>query len=90
MSQRLPGYGIFTVIGAHVGSQASVPHENVSSAIAIIALWSTLASSMGTTIAGSIWQDKILPYMREETSDVPEKTSRTIDGNTEKLRTEYN
>lgn len=90
MSQLLLGCGAFTVIGARVGSQASVPHEDLSSAIAIIALWSTLASSVGSTIAGSIWQDNMLPYMREEMPDVPEKTLRTIYGSIKKLRTEYN
>jgi hypothetical protein len=89
MSQLLLGCGAFTVIGARVGSQASVPHEDLSSAIAIIALWSTLASSVGSTIAGSIWQDKMLPYMREEMPDVPEKTLRTIYGSIKKLRIEY-
>ncbi|KAH6616644.1 major facilitator superfamily domain-containing protein [Boeremia exigua] len=89
VSQLLLGCGAFTVIGARVGSQASVPHEDLSSAIAIIALWSTLASSVGSTIAGSIWQDKMLPYMREEMPDVPEKTLKTIYGSIRKLRAEY-
>ncbi|KAJ8117418.1 hypothetical protein OPT61_g1372 [Boeremia exigua] len=89
VSQLLLGCGAFTVIGARVGSQASVPHEDLSSAIAIIALWSTLASSVGSTIAGSIWQDKMLDNMRQELPDVPEKTLQTIFGSIKKLRTEY-
>ena len=89
VSQLLLGCGAFTVIGARVGSQASVPHEDLSSAIAIISLWSTLASSVGSTIAGSIWQDKMLPYMREEMPDVPDKTLTSIYGSIKKLRAEY-
>lgn len=89
VSQLLLGCGAFAVIGARVGSQASVPHEDLSSAIAIIALWSTLASSVGSTIAGSIWQDKMLPYMREEMPNVPEKTLKSVYGSIKKLRTEY-
>lgn len=90
MSQVLLGCGAFTVIGARVGSQASVPHEDLSSAIAIFSLWSTLASSVGYTIAASIWTDKMLPFMREELPDVPEKTIKTIYGSIKTLRTKYN
>jgi MFS family permease len=88
-SQLLLGCGAFTVIGARVGSQASVPHEDLSSAIAILSLWSTLASSVGYTIAASIWQEHMLPYMREEMPDVPEKTIKTIYGSIKILRTKY-
>lgn len=88
-SQLLLGCGAFTVIGARVGSQASVPHEDLSSAIAILALWSTLASSVGYTIAASIWTEHMLPFMREEMPDVPEKTIKTIYGSIKTLRTKY-
>ncbi|KAF2177083.1 hypothetical protein K469DRAFT_742693 [Zopfia rhizophila CBS 207.26] len=53
ISQILLGFGAFTVIGARVGSQASVPHEDLSTVIAGLALWSTLGN-------------KMTPYMREE------------------------
>lgn len=89
MSQLLLGCGAFTVIGARVGSQASVPHEDLSSAIAILSLWSTLASSVGYTIAASVWQDKMIPFMREEMPDVPEKTIKSIYGSIKTLRTKY-
>ncbi|CAO2649791.1 Nn.00g010830.m01.CDS01 [Neocucurbitaria sp. VM-36] len=89
MSQLLLGCGAFSVIGARVGSQASVPHEDLSSAIAILSLWSTLASSVGYTIAASIWTDKMLPYMREEIPDAPEKTIQSIYGSIKTLRTKY-
>ncbi|KAH7377401.1 major facilitator superfamily domain-containing protein [Pyrenochaeta sp. MPI-SDFR-AT-0127] len=89
VSQLLLGCGAFTVIGARVGSQASVPHEDLSTAIAILSLWSTLASSVGYTIAASIWTDRMLPYMREEMPDVPEKTLKTIYGSIKTLRTKY-
>lgn len=89
MSQLLLGCGAFTVIGARVGSQASVPHEDLSSAIAILSLWSTLASSVGYTIAASIWTNYMLPYMHEEMPDIPEKTIKTIYGSIKTLRTKY-
>ncbi|KAH5200990.1 hypothetical protein HBH76_014240 [Parastagonospora nodorum] len=89
MSQLLLGCGAFTVIGARVGAQASVPHEDLSSAIAITSLWSTLASSVGYTIAASIWTEHMLPCMREEMPSVPEKTIQTIYGSIKTLRTKY-
>lgn len=89
MSQLLLGCGAFAVIGARVGSQASVPHEDLSSVIAIMSLWSTLASSVGYTIAASIWTEHMLPFMHEEMPNVPEKTIKTIYGSIKTLRTKY-
>jgi MFS family permease len=89
MAQILLGCGSFTVIGARVASQASVPHEDLSSAIAITSLWSTLASSVGSTIAASVWTEYMLPFMREEMPNVPEKTLKKIYGSIKTLRTEY-
>lgn len=70
--------------------QASVPHEDLATLIASLSLCSTLASSVGSTIATSIWQEKMLPAMREEaplgTSD---STLRTIYGSIRDLRTDY-
>ncbi|PSN64979.1 MFS general substrate transporter [Corynespora cassiicola Philippines] len=89
MSQVLLGMGAFTVIGARVGSQASVPHEDLSTVIALLSLWTTLGSSVGYTIAATIWTDRMLPYMREEMPNVPEKTIKTIYGSIKTLRTKY-
>ena len=89
VSQLLLGFGSFQVIGARVASQASVPHEDLSSVIAILSLWSTLGSSVGYTIATSIWTDRMLPFMRAEMPDVPEKTINTIYGSIKVLRTKY-
>ncbi|CAE7200818.1 unnamed protein product [Rhizoctonia solani] len=37
--------GAFSVVGSRVGSQASVPHEDLASVIALLSLWSSLGSS---------------------------------------------
>lgn len=42
VSQVLFCFGAFDVVGARVGAQASVPHEDVATVIASLALWSTL------------------------------------------------
>ncbi|KAH7120865.1 major facilitator superfamily domain-containing protein [Dendryphion nanum] len=86
-SQVLLGCGAFQVIGARVGSQASVPHEDLSTVIALLSLWSTLGSSVGYSISAAIWTDRMLPLMREEMPTVPEKTLKTIYGSIKTLRT---
>jgi len=64
----------FIVIDARVGSQASVPHQDMTSVIAAFSLWSFLGSSVGDAIASGIWTGRMLDYMREE---CPPETSNT-------------
>ncbi|WWC89100.1 uncharacterized protein L201_004018 [Kwoniella dendrophila CBS 6074] len=47
----------FSNVGIRVGTQASVPHEDMASIISLISLWSTLGSSVGGAIAAAIWTD---------------------------------
>lgn len=90
VSQILLGTGALTVIGARVGSQASVPHEDMATVIANLSLWSTLGSSVGYAVASAIWTEKMLPYMQEECpSDTPESTLQTIYGSIKDLRKKY-
>ncbi|KAK4609653.1 Siderophore transporter [Fulvia fulva] len=87
ISQILSGCGSFTVVGARVGSQASVPHEDLASIIAQLSLWSSLASSIGFTIAGVVWGDRMLPWMREECPpEVSSAELRKIYGSIKTLR----
>lgn len=52
------------MIGALVGSQASVPHQDMASVIAAFSLWSFLGSSVGDAIASGIWTGKMLRSRR--------------------------
>lgn len=89
-SQILLGTGALTVIGARVGSQASVPHEDMATVISNLSLWSTLGSSVGYTVASSIWTEKMLPYMRDECpAGTSEATLKKIYGSIKVLRTKY-
>lgn len=88
-SQVLLGMGAFTVIGARVGSQASVPHEDLASVIALLSLWSTIGSSIGSTICASIWQANMKTYLHEELPDVPDASINKIYGSIKILRTQY-
>lgn len=90
VSQLLLGTGSLTVIGARVGSQASVPHEDLATVIANLSLWSTLGSSFGSAVAAAIWTEKMVGYMKEDCPPgTPAKTIQTIYGNIAILRTKY-
>ncbi|CAK7214621.1 hypothetical protein SEUCBS140593_002243 [Sporothrix eucalyptigena] len=75
------------VVGARVGVQASVPHDDIASLISIITLWSTLGSSVGSAIASAIWTNQMLNQMRVELPGVPEATIDKIYGSIKTLRT---
>ncbi|KFX96912.1 hypothetical protein V490_03070 [Pseudogymnoascus sp. VKM F-3557] len=90
ISQILLGIGSLSVFGARLGSQASVPHKDMASAIAIASLWTTIGNSVGYTIATTIWTEHMLGYMREECPPgTPDSTLREIYGSISVLRTKY-
>ncbi|XP_044724643.1 major facilitator superfamily domain-containing protein [Hirsutella rhossiliensis] len=81
--------GSFNVVGARVGSQASVPHEDMASIIALLSLWSTLGSSIGSAVSSAIWTNEMLNRMHMEMTGVDEATILKLYGNIKKLRTSY-
>ncbi|KAI8160330.1 Siderophore iron transporter 3 [Colletotrichum sp. SAR 10_65] len=89
IAQLLYCLGSFNVVGARVGSQASVPHEDMATIIAVLTLWSTLGSSVGSAVSSAIWTSEMLDRMRKEMPDVDEKTLAKLYGNIKKLRTTY-
>ncbi|KAK0716055.1 hypothetical protein B0H67DRAFT_490466 [Lasiosphaeris hirsuta] len=81
--------GSFNIVGARVGSQASVPHEDMASIIALLTLWSTLGSSIGSAVSSAIWTNEMLNRMHEEMPGVSEATVLKLYGNIRTLRTTY-
>ncbi|XWW94850.1 hypothetical protein V2A60_002799 [Cordyceps javanica] len=81
--------GSFNVVGARVGSQASVPHEDMASMISLLTLWSTLGSSMGSAVSSAIWTNEMLDRMQHELPNVNKKTITKIYSSIKKLRTDY-
>lgn len=81
--------GSFNVVGVRVGSQASVPHEDMASIIALLTLWSTLGSSVGSAVSSAIWTNQMLNRMRLEMAGVDDATILTLYGSIRKLRTGY-
>jgi hypothetical protein len=47
--------GGFSVVASQVAVQASVPHVDMASVMANLALWSQLGTAIGTAIAGAVW-----------------------------------
>lgn len=81
--------GSFTVVGARVGSQASVPHEDMASIISLLSLWSTLGSSVGSAIAAAFWTNEMYDRMVQEIPSVNEGEISELYGNIKTLRTAY-
>jgi len=81
--------GSFNVVGVRVGSQASVPHEDMASIIALLTLWSTLGSSVGSAVSSAIWTNEMLNRMHMEMPGVDEAMIVKLYGNIRKLRTSY-
>ncbi|KAL1710002.1 major facilitator superfamily domain-containing protein [Schizophyllum commune] len=58
--------GSFSVVASRIASQASVPHQDTATVIALLSLWSKIGSSVGSAIAAVIWADRMPVYLREE------------------------
>lgn len=83
--------GSFNIVGARVGTQASVPHEDMATVISLLALWSTLGSSVGSAISSAIWTNEMQSRMYEEMipAGADAKTVKKMYDNIKKLRTTY-
>ncbi|KAJ5691892.1 MFS general substrate transporter [Penicillium macrosclerotiorum] len=66
MALILVGFGgSMSVVGSRVASQASVPHQDVALAIALLSLWSKIGSAIGSAIVVMIWADQMPKQLRE-------------------------
>ena len=48
--------GAFSVVGSRVATQASVPHQDMATVIAQLALWTKIGGAIGSAIATAIWK----------------------------------
>ncbi|KAF2760072.1 putative siderophore-dependent iron transporter [Pseudovirgaria hyperparasitica] len=89
VSQVLVGFRGFMTIGAKVGSQGSVAHTDLASAVSLLFLWGILASSVGSAIGALIWTNKMPKFLREELpAGTSEATIKKVYGSI-KLLKEY-
>ncbi|KAH7147130.1 major facilitator superfamily domain-containing protein [Dactylonectria estremocensis] len=81
--------GSFNIVGVRVGSQASVPHEDMASIISLLTLWSTLGSSIGSAVSSAIWTNEMLNRMYEEMTGVDDETIVAVYNDIRDLRLSY-
>ena len=86
-SQLIFCLGSLVVVGARVGSQASVPHEDLASIISLISLWSTLGSSVGSAIASAIWTQRMQAQLAYELPGVSAATITKMYGSITYIKT---
>ncbi|EJD46903.1 MFS general substrate transporter [Auricularia subglabra TFB-10046 SS5] len=58
--------GACSVVGTRVASEASVPHHDLASVIALLSLWTNLGGSIGSAIAGAVWTNNMPKYLVQE------------------------
>ncbi|KAG8707245.1 hypothetical protein FRC08_000619, partial [Ceratobasidium sp. 394] len=78
--------GAFSVVGSRVGSQASVPHEDLASVIALLSLWSSLGTSVGSATATAIWTSNMPDNLVKYLPGVPEATIKKLYGSIKSAR----
>ncbi|KAG8748721.1 hypothetical protein FRC10_000112 [Ceratobasidium sp. 414] len=78
--------GAFSVVGSRVGSQASVPHEDLASVIALLSLWSSLGTSVGSATATAIWTSNMPDNLVKYLPGVPAATIKKLYGSIKSAR----
>jgi len=48
--------GAFSVVSSRVATQASVPHQDMATVIAQLALWTQIGGAIGSAVATAIWK----------------------------------
>ncbi|KZL63241.1 siderophore iron [Colletotrichum incanum] len=82
--------GAFSVVGSRVASQASVPHQDVALAIALLSLWSKIGSSIGSAIVAVIWADKMPKLLRQYLpATATDKDVKSLFNSVRTIRTKY-
>ncbi|RMJ17491.1 hypothetical protein CDV36_002846 [Fusarium kuroshium] len=89
LAQLIFCLGSFNVVGVRVGSQASVPHEDMATMISLLTLWSTLGSSIGSAVSSAIWTNEMLDRMYEELPGLSQEKVLELYNNIKTLRSDY-
>ncbi|WQF86910.1 Putative major facilitator superfamily, MFS transporter superfamily [Colletotrichum destructivum] len=82
--------GAFSVVGSRVASQASVPHQDVALAIALLSLWSKIGSSVGSAVVAVIWADRMPKLLRRHLpASATDKDVQSLFNSVRTIRTKY-
>lgn len=70
-SQVLTGIGgAIIVTASYVAVQASVPHQDMAIAVAVLNLWSSIGSSISIAISASVWNREVPRNLEKYVGDV--------------------
>jgi hypothetical protein len=65
-SQVLTGIGgAISITSSYVAVQASVPHQDMAIAVAVLNLWSSIGSSISIAISASVWNKQLPAKLTE-------------------------
>jgi MFS family permease len=68
--------GGMVVIASQVAAQASVPHQDLAIAIAVLALWTQLGGAVASAISASVWTAQVPAKLTEHLGDYYNATGR--------------
>nr|AOR51867.1 siderophore-iron transporter Str1 [Phaffia rhodozyma] len=66
--------GGISVISSQVASQASVPHDDLALAMAILSLWTSIGGAIGSAISASVWNRRVPEALTKYVGDVYNQT----------------
>lgn len=62
--------GACSVVGTQTAVQAAVPHRDMGTAIALLALWTSVGGGIGNAIAAAVWNDQLPKQLNKFGGDV--------------------
>ncbi|GHJ87473.1 hypothetical protein NliqN6_3875 [Naganishia liquefaciens] len=62
--------GAISVIGSQTATQASVPHQYLATAAALLAMYTAIGGSIGSAIASAMWTHRLPEYLEKYVGDV--------------------
>lgn len=68
--------GSFSVVGSQVATQASVPHQDMAIAMAILSLWTSIGGSIGSAISAAVWNDLVPKHLEKYVGNTFNATER--------------
>ncbi|OCF35666.1 hypothetical protein I316_02721 [Kwoniella heveanensis BCC8398] len=62
--------GACSVVGSQVAAQASVPHQDMALAMALLALWTRIGGAIGGAISAAIWTNQLPKHLNANLGDI--------------------
>lgn len=68
--------GAIIITASYVAVQASVPHQDMAIAVAVLNLWSSVGSSISIAISASVWNREVPANLEKYVGDIYNATER--------------